>query len=289
MTLVDIGKAREIESLIEPSAVMGGGSAANTAVVARRMGASVAYLGVVAEDAAGRDFAADLAVQNVVFPVAPVREAEIPTARCIVLVTPDGQRTMHTYLGICSEFGPEDVDPAVVEASSIVYMEGYLFDKPRAQEAFVKAATLAHAAGRRVALSLSDTFCVDRHRAAFTALVEGHIDILFANEGEIAALYGAADVDEAIAQASRATSLVVVTRGAGGATVVAAGERLDVPTPPVPVLDTTGAGDAFAAGFLAALSRGKSPAECAAVGNAAAGVVIGRIGARPGDDFSLRV
>ncbi|AQS87556.1 sugar kinase [Neoasaia chiangmaiensis NBRC 101099] len=288
MTLIDAEQARSIEAGIMPSRVMGGGSAANTAVVARRLGASVGYLGKVADDAAGRHYAVDLRELGLTYPSAPVADADVPTARCIVLVTPDGQRTMHTYLGICTEFGPEDVDAATVRSAAITYMEGYLFDKPRAQAAFVHAAELAHGAGRQVALTLSDSFCVGRHKAPFRDLVAGHIDILFANEDEIRALYDAADIDEALTLAGRDTKLVAVTRGAQGAVVLADGKRHDVPTDTVTVVDTTGAGDAFAAGFLAGLTKERDLAYCAALGNRAAGAIITQIGARPEDDFALR-
>ncbi|MCQ9154674.1 adenosine kinase [Acidomonas methanolica] len=287
MTLVDATRAEAIEATFSPAAIMGGGSAANTAVVARRLGARVAYLGKVADDEAGRHYARDLLAQEVVYPSRPVAGAATPTARCIVLVTPDGQRTMHTYLGICTDFGREDVDEATVRAAAVTYMEGYLFDKPGAQAAFIHAAETAHAAGRKVALTLSDSFCVERHRAAFRHLVAGHIDILFANEAEILALYGTADLEAALALAAVDVELAVVTRGALGAVVLSGATRHDVPASPVRVVDTTGAGDAFAAGFLAAFGREEGLTACAALGNRAAGAIIARIGARPGPDFAL--
>ncbi|CAI9120910.1 adenosine kinase [Brytella acorum] len=288
MVLIDVGQMQRIEGGITPARIMGGGSAANTAVVARLMGANVGYMGKVADDEAGRQYAADLRAEGLVYPSRPVAGAPVPTARCIILVTPDGQRTMHTYLGICTEFGPEDVDAETVRAAAVTYLEGYLFDKPQAKAAFVHAAELAHAAGRKVALTLSDAFCVDRHRASFRQLVAGHIDLLFANEAEICALYETAEIDEALAAAARDVGIAAVTRSEKGAVVMIDGVRHDVPTGPVQVVDTTGAGDAFAAGFLAAMTRGLGLTECAALGNRAAGRVIGQIGARPGKDFDLR-
>lgn len=288
MTLIDAGQARGIESGITPEQVMGGGSAANTAVVAQRLGARVGYLGKVAADEAGLNYARDLATQGVYYPSTPVVNADVSTARCIILITPDGQRTMHTYLGICTEFGREDVDAEAVRNANVTYMEGYLFDKPAAQAAFVHAAELAHAAGRKVALTLSDSFCVQRHKAAFRQLVAGHIDILFANEDEILALYDAPDFSEAAALVARDTSLAVLTRSEKGAVVVSAGKHLNVPTDTVQVVDTTGAGDAFAAGFLAALARGNDLEACARLGNRAAGAIITRVGARPAEDFDLK-
>lgn len=288
MVLIDAEQARGIEGGITPEQVMGGGSAANTAVVAQRLGARVGYLGKVAADEAGLHYARDLTAQGLRYPSAPVENADVPTARCIILVTPDGQRTMHTYLGICTDFGPEDVDAETVRSAAVTYMEGYLFDKPRAKAAFVHAAEIAHAAKRHVALTLSDSFCVGRHKASFRQLVAGHIDILFANEDEICALYDTTDFDAAAAQAARETSLVVLTRSEKGAVVISGGQRYDVPTQPVKVVDTTGAGDAFAAGFLAALAKGRDLADCAALGNQAAGAIITRMGARPAAEFALR-
>lgn len=288
MTLIDATQAAEIEAKITPEQIMGGGSAANTAVVAARLGTRVGYLGKVAADEAGLGYARDLTAQNLLYPSVPVEAADRPTARCIILVTPDGQRTMHTYLGICTEFGPEDVDQDAVSSAAVTYMEGYLFDKDRAQAAFILAAETAHKAGRRVALTLSDTFCVARHHDAFRALVAGHIDILFANEAEICALYGTEDFDSAATQAGADASLVVLTRAEKGAVILSEGQKLVVPTEPVKVVDTTGAGDAFAAGFLAGLAKGHSLEVCATLGNQSAAAIITRMGARPAEDFALK-
>lgn len=289
MMLIDAAQARDIEASIMPSAIMGGGSAANTAVVARKLGVKVGYLGKVADDDAGHHYARDLHAQGLYYPSVPVAGAATPTARCIVLVTPDGQRTMHTYLGICTDFGRDDVVEEAVSAAAVTYMEGYLFDKPGAQAAFVRAAEVAHAAGRKVALTLSDTFCVARHQQAFRHLVAGHIDILFANEAEILALYGTESFDEALAQAGRDVGLAAITRSERGAVVLAEGRHEIVPTEAVQVVDTTGAGDAFAAGFLAAYSRGHGLVACATLGNQAAGRIIARMGARPDVSFNLSV
>ncbi|QDH16654.1 adenosine kinase [Swingsia samuiensis] len=289
MTLIDAEMAQKIERHIRIEKISGGGSAANTAVVASKMGAKVAYLGKVADDKTGQQFAEDVRAQGLAFPSSPLsQEQNIPTARCIVLITPDGQRTMFTYLGACTEFTPSDVDKETVESARITYLEGYLYDKPQAQAAFEQAAQFARQAGNKVALTLSDTFCVERHRAAFRALVAGHIDILFANEAEILALYETSDFDSASQQIAKETQLAVLTRAEKGAVVVAGEDRFDVPTQPVKVVDTTGAGDAFAAGFLAGLSKGRDLQKCAQLGNEAAAAIITRVGARPEDDFSLR-
>lgn len=293
MTLIDTPTMEKIQKRIAIEHVSGGGSAANTAVVAARMGVRTGYLGKVADDKAGQDFTHDLKAQQISFPSQSLREGDgkeaVPTARCIVLVTPDGQRTMFTYLGACVEFTPEDVQEDSVTQSAVTYLEGYLFDRPHAQEAFYRAAELAHKAGRKTALTLSDMFCVQRHHGAFRQLVKDSIDILFANEMEILALYETATLDDALAQAAQDVALVVVTRGGDGAVVQRADERHDVPTQPVKVVDTTGAGDAFAAGFLAGYSRDKALPECAELGNKAAAAVITRLGARPDASFDLKV
>ncbi|MBR0558535.1 adenosine kinase [Neokomagataea anthophila] len=287
MTLIDAATAHDIEARIQVEQVSGGGSGANTATVAARMGAKVAYLGKVAADKAGEDFARDMSAQGLYFPSAPLVDST-PTARCIVLVTPDGQRTMFTYLGACTEFTTEDVAAQTVENSAITYLEGYLFDKPQAQAALIRAAELAQKAGKRVALTLSDTFCVERHRDAFRTLISKHVDVLFANEAELQALYQVTDTDAALVAVGHDVSLAAVTRGAEGSVVVANGERHDVVTQPVNVVDTTGAGDAFAAGFLAGLAKGHDLTVCAQLGNKAAGAIITRLGARPAEDFTLK-
>ncbi|GBR51461.1 sugar kinase [Neokomagataea thailandica NBRC 106555] len=289
MTLIDAETAQSIQARISVEQVAGGGSGANTAAVAARMGAKVAYLGKVAADPSGDDFARDMKAQGLHFPSSPLTGAEaVPTARCIVLVTPDGQRTMFTYLGACTEFTPEDVVAETVQSASITYLEGYLFDKPQAQAALIKAAELARKAGKRVAVTLSDTFCVERHRDAFRQLIAEHIDVLFANEAELQALYQVEDTDAALALVSKDVPLAAVTRGAEGAVVMAEGVRHDVATQPVKLVDTTGAGDAFAAGFMAGLAKGHSLPVCAELGNKAAGAIITRLGARPADDFTLQ-
>lgn len=287
MTLIDAPKMAQIERRIRVEQVAGGGSAANSAVVAARMGARTAYLGKVAADRAGEDFTADMKKQGIAYPSVPL-EGDVPTARCIVLITPDGQRTMFTYLGACVEFVPEDVVENVVAGAAITYLEGYLFDRPQAQEAFYRAARLAHEAGRQVSLTLSDSFCIQRHQKAFRSFVAESVDILFANEGEILALYETENLDEALKALSADVALGVVTRGEKGAVVQAGETRHEVPTEPVKVVDTTGAGDAFAAGFLAGYGRKRSLVDCATLGNRAAGHVIARLGGRPDEGFSLK-
>lgn len=287
MILVDADKAAQIESMTTPQEMMGGGSAANTAVVAHRLGARVGYLGKVAADAAGRQYVAELQGQGIIYPSEPVDDAAMPTARCIVLVTPDGQRTMHTYLGVSTTFNRDDLDEAFITSASIIYMEGYLFDKREAQSAFREAAAIAHKAGRKVALTLSDAFCVDRHREAFLDLIQSHIDIVFANEAEICALYQTQNIDEAVRCVSDDAILAVITRSEHGAIIVEGKNVTSVPTQPVKLVDSTGAGDAFAGGFLAFYTRGRDLIACAQAGHAAAASVITRMGARPDANFVL--
>ncbi len=280
MTLIDTARAEALYAAMPPGQQSGGGSGANTAAVAAALGARVAYLGRVADDALGGVFRRDMQATGVHFPTAPLSGGD-PTGRCLVLVTPDGQRTMNTYLGASSSFGPAQVDRAVITRSEILYLEGFLFDPPAAQEAFRAAAAAAHAAGRRVALSLSDPFCVGRHRQAFRDLVAGHVDILFANEAEITSLYQVDDFAAAAERARADVTLAALTRSEQGSVVVRGPETVEVRAEPARVVDTTGAGDAYAAGFLVALTAGCSLAGCGRLASVAAAEVIGHFGARP--------
>jgi fructokinase len=271
-----------------PGTESSGGSAGNTCAVAAALGARVGYLGKVADDQLGRVFAHDIRAAGVHFPTAPLAGGA-PTARCLILVTPDAQRTMSTFLGACVAFSAADVDPAEVARAKVVYMEGYLFDPPAAQDAFYAAARIAHQAGRQVAISLSDAFCVHRHRDAFRRFVREEADILFANESEILALYETADFEEAARLAAANVGLAALTRSAEGSVVLAGGARHAVAAMPAKVVDTTGAGDAYAAGFLAALTQGQALAECGRWGSVAAAEVISHFGARPQADLKALV
>jgi fructokinase len=279
MTLVDAARAELLTQAMPPGRESSGGSVANSCAVASLLGARVAFLGKVAEDALGEAFRREIAAAGVHFPT-PTLHGQAPTARCLVLVTPDGQRTMHTYLGACVAFCAEDLDRAVIEQAAVTYLEGYLFDPPAAQAAFHQAALWARAAGRQVALSLSDAFCVDRHRAAFHALLP-RIDILFANEMEITSLYECNSFEAATERARRDVRLAVLTRSAAGSLVLRGAETVAVAAQAAEVVDTTGAGDCYAAGFLAAFTRGEALAACGALGSAAAAACIGVYGARP--------
>ena len=284
MTLIDAARAEAIYAAMPPAQETSGGSAANTCAVAAGLGARAAYLGRVADDQLGAVFRHDIAAAGVHFPTAPLLGGA-PTARSMILVTPDGQRTMNTYLGACVAFGVEQVDEAVVADAAVTYMEGYLFDEPAAQAAFRHAAAVAHRAGRKVSATLSDSFCVDRHRAAFLDLVRAHIDILFANEAELCALYECNDLADAVARVRREVALAAVTRSEDGSLVIRGEETVEIAAEPTRVVDTTGAGDAYAAGFLAALAAGRGLAGCARLGSLAAAEIIGHYGARLQRDF----
>jgi fructokinase len=285
MALIDTATADRLYAAMPPGVETSGGSAANTCAVAAMLGAKVAYLGQVADDQLGQVFRHDIAAVGVHFPTAPLQGGD-PTARCLILVTPDGQRTMNTYLGACVGFGPELLDAEAIAAAAVIYLEGYLFDPPAAQAAFRRAAEIAHAAGRQVALSLSDAFCVGRHRAAFRDLVAGHVDILFANETEITSLYETNTWEEAAERARADVALAVLTRGEDGSVILRGAETVRVTAEPAEVVDTTGAGDAYAAGFLAAYTAGRTLAQCGKLAATAAAEVIGQYGARPRSGLS---
>ena len=284
MILVDAARAEAIYAAMPPGQESSGGSVANTCAVAAGLGARVAYIGKVADDQLGTVFRHDIKAAGVSFPSSPL-VGGAPTARCLILVTPDGQRTMNTFLGACVTLNETDVDAALVASAAVTYLEGYLFDPPAAQAAFRKAAAAAHAAGRQVALSLSDAFCVHRHRAAFRDLVAGHVDILFANETEIAALYEENTWEAAAEQARRDVGLAALTRGEAGSVVIRGAETVEIKPEYARVVDTTGAGDAYAAGFLTALTAGRPLAVCGRLGSLAAAEVIGHYGARPEADL----
>jgi sugar/nucleoside kinase (ribokinase family) len=288
MILVDAAAADAVYAAMPPGQESSGGSAANTCAVAAGLGAKVAYIGKVADDQLGAVFRHDINAVGVHFPTAPLTSGA-PTARCLILVTPDGQRTMNTFLGACVTLDGSDVDPALVAAASVTYLEGYLFDPPAAQAAFYKAAAAAHEAGRRVALSLSDAFCVNRHREAFLELVGGHVDILFANEAEITALYEQNTFEDAAKAARQDVELAVLTRSEAGSLILRGDQTVRVKAERTKVVDTTGAGDAYAAGFLTGLTTGKTLEACGHMASIAAAEVISHYGARLHSDLRARI
>ena len=285
MTLVDGDRARQVYDRAGPAMECSGGSAANTIAVMAQLGARCAFMGKVKNDAFGRIFAHDIRSLGVHFDTRPAEDGP-DTANCLVLVTPDAQRTMLTYLGASQGLTPADIDTDVVAAAKVTYLEGYLWDPEDAKNAFRTAAKAARDAGREVALSLSDPFCVDRHRADFLDLIQGSVDILFANEAEILSLYQTDDFEAAKDKVRGHCRVAVLTRSEKGSVVVNGGGDLAVPAAPVTkVIDTTGAGDAYAAGFLHGYTNGKDLETCARMGGIAAAEVISQIGARPETDL----
>jgi sugar/nucleoside kinase (ribokinase family) len=282
MQLIDEARAEELYAAMGPATIVSGGSGANTAVGVASLGCRAAFVGKVKDDELGRLYTHDLHAVGVGFDVAPAADGPA-TARSFILVTPDGERTMNTYLGASQNLGPEDVEPHAVRAARIVYLEGYLWDPPEAKKAFRKAMAITHEAGNQVALTLSDAFCVDRYRDEFVGLIrDGGVDILFANIHELKSLYQTADEATALAALREEGVLGVVTRSAEGALVVTREETRAVPAHPVAnLVDTTGAGDLFAAGFLSGLASGLDRVDCARLGGLAASAVIQHLGARP--------
>jgi adenosine kinase len=282
MQLIDEGEATRIYDAMGPAVEVSGGSAANTIVGVASLGARAAFVGKVKDDELGRVFAHDIRAAGVAFSTPPA-SAGPSTARCYVLVTPDGERTMNTYLGAAQDLHPNDIDADAVAAAQVTYLEGYLWDPPHAKEAFLKAAKIAHGAERDVALTLSDAFCVDRYRAEFLDLIRtGTVDLVFANERELHSLYETADFDTALNALRNDVRLAVVTRSEKGCLVVTREETDAVPASPIErVVDATGAGDLFAAGFLAARCRGRPLQACLEAGAIAAAEVISHFGARP--------
>jgi sugar/nucleoside kinase (ribokinase family) len=282
MTLIDQTRAEAIYEAMGPAVEMSGGSAANTIVGLSSLGARGAFVGKVKDDELGRAFAHDIRAAGVAFATSPAADGP-STGRCYVLVTPDGERTMNTYLGAAQDLHPADIDADAVAASQVTYLEGYLWDPKNAKDAFLKAAKIAHDADRKVALTLSDAFCVDRWRDEFLQLMRSRtVDLIFANEAELRSLYQSSDFDAAVAALRADIDVAVVTRSEKGCLVVGPDGIEAVPAFAVEhVVDTTGAGDLFAAGFLCGLARGADDRTCGRLGALAAGEVIQHLGARP--------
>jgi len=287
MTLIDEARAQAIYDAMGPAVEISGGSAANTIVGLSSLGGRGAFVGKVKNDELGRAFSHDIRSAGVAFTTPPAA-AGASTGRCYVLVTPDGERTMNTYLGAAQDLHPADIDEGTIASSAVIYLEGYLWDPKNAKDAFLKAAKIAHQADRKVALSLSDAFCVDRWRDEFLQLMRsGTVDLIFANEAELQSLYQTSDFDAAVAALRGDIDVAVVTRSEKGCLVVGPDGTEAVPAFPVErVVDTTGAGDLFAAGFLSGLARGADDRTCGRLGALAAAEVIQHLGARP--EVSLR-
>jgi sugar/nucleoside kinase (ribokinase family) len=286
MELVDADRSDELYGAMPPGLEASGGSAANTAAGLASFGARAAFIGKVRDDQLGAVFAHDIRAIGVTFASAPAASGP-PTARCMIVVTPDAERTLTTYLGIAGQVSVDDIDADLVAGAEITFCEGYLWDLEPTKEAIRAAMKIAHAAGRRVALTLSDGFCVDRHRAEFLELARSSVDVLFANEEEICSLYEVDHFDEALQRVRHDVELAFLTRGAAGSVVVD-GDELHVIDAHLhgPVVDTTGAGDQFAAGVLHGLTHGLDLATCGRLGSLAAGEVIAHVGPRPAESLA---
>jgi sugar/nucleoside kinase (ribokinase family) len=281
MGLIDEERAQGLYAAMAPGLEASGGSAANTTAGVASLGGRAAFIGKVADDLLGEVFTHDIRAGGVAFQTPPLRGGAA-TARCLVNVTPDGQRTMSTFLGASVALTPEDMDPALISGAAVTYLEGYLFDAPAARAAFSKAASIAKAAGRRLAVTLSDGFVVERHRAGLLAFLAAEVDVVFANETEALALFETSDLASACDRLQALVDVAAVTRGAEGSVILGRGGRTAVPAAPVDrVVDTTGAGDQYAAGVLFGLARGLDLPACARLGHLAAAEVIGHYGPRP--------
>lgn len=284
MALIDADQAEALYADMGPAQETSGGSAGNTIAGIAALGGTAAYIGKVADDELGDIFYHDITAQGVTFET-PRLKGGTQTARSFILVTPDAERTMNTFLGACVELGPDDIVEDQISSAKVVYLEGYLWDPPKAKEAFLKAMKIAHDAGRKVALSLSDSFCVGRYREEFLDLVENHVDILFANEDEIKALYETDDFKTAMNNVRTSVEVAALTRGADGATIVKGLSEYHVDADPVTLEDTTGAGDLYAAGFLYGYTRGMDMEKCGKIAAMTAAEIISHVGARPEADL----
>ena len=281
MQLVDAATVLKLYDAMGPAIEISGGSVANTMVGVAAFGGKAGFIGKTADDQFGQVFRHDIRAAGVTFNTPSAGDSE-PTGRSLILVTPDGQRTMNTALGVSPRLGGGEVDAELIRSARILYLEGYLFDRPEAKAAFRQAADIAAKAGRQVALSLSDPFCVDRHRPEFLKLIKDSVDILFANEAEITSLYETTQFDDAARQAQADTKLAALTRSEKGSVILSGGDSITIPAAPVAnVVDTTGAGDLFAAGFLFGVAIGKDLEASGKLGSMAAAEIISHIGARP--------
>lgn len=285
MQLVDRSRAELLYAAMNEREETPGGSVANTLAGLGMLGCKTAFIGRVANDALGRNYAQAMIDQGTDFPNPPIPDAGLPSSRSMIFVSTNGERSMNTYLGISTEVGPEDVSDDVVSHCDILLLEGYLFDKSPGKAAFRKAADLARAAGAKAGITLSDPFCVDRHRSDFRALVAGPLNYIMANEVELTSLYQVSDLDRALDLAVRECELVVCTRSGKGVAVREGNRRIDVPVECIVPVDTTGAGDQFAAGFLYGLLRGADLDICGRMGNVIAGETIRHLGPRPKSDL----
>jgi len=286
MQLIDMNRAVDLYSRVGPAKEISGGSAANTIAGVAQLGGRTAYVGKVKDDQLGAIFAHDLRAQGAVYDTALApKSEEAETGRCIVIVTPDGERSMNTYLGVTEFLSPDDIDTDQMAEAEWIYLEGYRFDGPESKAAFAKAIDACKGAGGRVSITLSDPFCIERHRDAFRDMVRDHVDLLFCNRAEMLSMYQTEDFDGALAQAASDVAIVACTDSEHGVHILAEGQRWHVPAVPTDIVDATGAGDLFAGAFLWGLSNGHYLEVCGKMGNLAASEVISHIGARPEADL----
>jgi sugar/nucleoside kinase (ribokinase family) len=287
MQLIDMDRAIDLYAQIGPAKEISGGSAANTIAGIAHLGGRTAYVGKVKDDQLGAIFAHDLRAQGADYTttLAP-RDHAAETGRCMIIVTPDGERSMNTYLGVTEFLSPDDIDPAQMAEAEWIYLEGYRFDGPDSHAAFAKAIDACKGAGGRVSITLSDPFCISRHRDAFAAMIRDHVDLLFCNRAEMLAMYETDDFEAALTQAASHVGIVACTDSGNGVHILSGDQRLHVPAVPTDIVDATGAGDLFAAGFLWGLTNGHDLESCGRMGNLAASEVISHIGARPEADLT---
>lgn len=285
MQLVETERSEELFSAMDERVQTPGGSVANTIAGIGSLGLATGFIGRVRDDELGHFYADAMTREGIDFVNAPVAGGELPTSRSMIFVSPDGERSMNTYLGISAELGPDDVDESVAAGAEVVFLEGYLFDKDKGKDAFIRTARACRAAGGKAGIAISDPFCVERHRADFVNLIENELDFVIGNEAEIRSLYQDNDLEADLARVAAACPLVVCTRSGDGVSIIHKGERTDIPVNKIVPVDATGAGDQFAAGFLFGLVSGRDMATCGAMGNVCAAEVISHVGPRPEADM----
>ena len=285
MQLVETQRSEELFSVMDERVQTPGGSVANTIAGIGSLGLATGFIGRVRDDELGHFYADAMTREGIDFVNAPVAGGELPTSRSMIFVSPDGERSMNTYLGISAELGPDDVDESIAAGAEVVFLEGYLFDKDKGKDAFIRTARACRAAGGKAGIAISDPFCVERHRADFVNLIENELDFVIGNEAEIRSLYQDNDLEADLARVAAACPLVVCTRSGDGVSIIHKGERTDIPVNKIVPVDATGAGDQFAAGFLFGLVSGRDIATCGAMGDVCAAEVISHIGPRPEADM----
>ena len=285
MQLVETQRSEELFSAMDERVQTPGGSVANTIAGIGSLGLATGFIGRVRDDELGHFYADAMTREGIDFVNAPVAGGELPTSRSMIFVSPDGERSMNTYLGISAELGPDDVDESIAAGAEVVFLEGYLFDKDKGKDAFIRTARACRAAGGKAGIAISDPFCVERHRADFVSLIENEMDFVIGNEAEIRSLYQDNDLEADLARVAAACPLVVCTRSGDGVSIMHEGKRTDIPVTKIVPVDATGAGDQFAAGFLFGLVSGRDMETCGRMGNVCAAEVISHIGPRPEVDM----